>query len=73
MKRNMGTADRAIRIIAACTLVVLYFTGTVTGTWGAVFFILGSIFLVTSLVGWCPLYALFGINTCPANTTAKKV
>lgn len=65
MKRNMGNADRIIRILAAIVFAVLYFTGTVTGTLGIVLLILGSVFVLTSFVGFCPLYAIVGLNTCP--------
>ena len=66
MKKNMGTADRIIRSAAALAFGVLYFTGTVTGTWGIVLLVLGGVFVLTSLVGTCPLYSLLGMNTCPA-------
>lgn len=64
MKKNMGTADRVIRILLAIVIAVLYFTGTVTGTWGIVLLILGAAFLITSLVSFCPLYLPFGLSTC---------
>jgi fatty acid desaturase len=66
MKKNMGSADRIVRIILAAVFAVLYFTGTVTGTLGLVLVILGGVFLLTSLVSFCPLYAIFGLRTCPA-------
>jgi hypothetical protein len=65
MKRNMGSADRIIRIVLAAVFAVLYFTGTVTGTLGLVLLVLGGVFLATSLISFCPLYALVGLNTCP--------
>ena len=65
MKKNMGNADRTIRTIAAIAFAILYFTGTVTGTWGIVLLVLGGIFLLTSLVSFCPLYAMIGMDTCP--------
>lgn len=68
MKKNMGGADRIIRIIIAAVLAYLYFSGTVTGTLGLVLVILGGIFVLTSLVGFCPLYSPFGINTCKSKT-----
>lgn len=68
MKKNMGTADRIIRILLAAVFAYLYFGGIVTGTWGLVLVVLGGVFVLTSLVGFCPLYAPFGISTC----TAKK-
>ena len=69
----MGSPDRIIRILAAIVFAVLYFTGTVTGTWGIVLLVLGIIFLLTSFVGFCPLYAVLGMNTCPANKNTGKV
>ncbi|MCA1751442.1 MAG: DUF2892 domain-containing protein [Flavobacteriales bacterium] len=64
MKKNMGSTDRIVRILAAIAFAVLYFTGTVTGTAGLVLLILGAVFLLTSFVSFCPLYAPFGISTC---------
>ncbi len=64
MKKNMGTADKTIRIILAIVFSALYFTGTVTGTVGLVMVVLGGIFLATSLISFCPLYTLVGMNTC---------
>ncbi|MBN7815642.1 YgaP family membrane protein [Algoriphagus pacificus] len=66
MKKNMGNADRAIRLIIAAVLVLLYFSGSITGTLGVVGLIVGIIFALTSLVSYCPLYSLFGIRTCPS-------
>lgn len=65
MKPNMGTADRIIRVLLAAVFAYLYFSGTVTGTWGLVLVILGAIFVLTSVISFCPLYPLVGINTCP--------
>lgn len=65
----MGGTDRLLRIIAAIVLGYLYFSGTVTGTAGLVLAIIGAVFMLTSLVGFCPLYTVLGWNTC----TTKKV
>lgn len=65
MKQNMGSADRILRIIIAAILAWLYFSGTVTGTIGIVLVVLGGVFVLTSLIGFCPLYTIFGIRTCP--------
>ncbi len=65
MKKNMGSFDRIIRTILAIVFVVLYFTGIVTGAWGIVLLVLAGIFILTSLAGMCPLYAIVGMNTCP--------
>lgn len=64
MKANMGNTDKFIRIILAILFSVLYFTKTVTGTMGIVMLLLGGIFLLTSIISFCPLYVLLGINTC---------
>lgn len=64
MSINMGSADRLIRPLLAIAFIALYFTGTVTGTPGIVLLVLAGIFLLTSLVGMCPLYRLLGINSC---------
>lgn len=60
----MGSADRIIRILLAVVFAALYFSGTVEGTTGLVLLILGAVFLLTSVISFCPLYAPFGINTC---------
>ncbi|MCB0518217.1 MAG: DUF2892 domain-containing protein [Lewinellaceae bacterium] len=64
MKKNMGSADRIVRIILAIVFAVLYFTGTVTGTLGIVLLVLAAVFVLTSVVSFCPLYLPFGISTC---------
>ncbi len=66
MKKNMGNVDRIIRLVLAGVFAYLYFSGTVTGTLGIVLVVLGAVFVLTSLVGFCPLYTLVGMNTCPA-------
>ncbi|HSR39236.1 MAG TPA: DUF2892 domain-containing protein [Phnomibacter sp.] len=65
MKKNVGSVDRVVRIVLAALFAVLYFTKTVEGTAGMVLLVLGGIFLATSFISFCPLYAIFGINTCP--------
>ncbi len=64
MKKNMGSADRIIRIIIAAIIGVLYFSGTVSGTLGIVLLVLAVVFLLTSIISFCPLYAPLGIRTC---------
>lgn len=65
MKKNVGKADTIIRIILAIVLGILYFIHTLTGAWGIVALVVAIILLLTSFVSFCPLYAIFGINTCP--------
>jgi hypothetical protein len=64
MKVNMGSADRMVRLMVAVVLTVLYLSKIVTGTLGAIALVVAGIFLLTSLVRFCPLYTLLGINTC---------
>jgi hypothetical protein len=66
MKKNMGTADRIIRLLAAVVFAILYFTGTVSGTLGILLLVLGGVFVLTSIISFCPLYSLVGLNTCPS-------
>ena len=63
MKKNMGTADRIIRLIVAALFVVLYFTNVITGTWGIILLIIAGIFVLTGIIAFCPLYMPFGIKT----------
>lgn len=65
MKRNMGAADRVIRLLVATVLAYLYFGGVVTGTGGIILLVVAGVFVLTSLVGNCPLYSVLGIRTCP--------
>jgi len=63
MNKNMGSTDRIVRIIIAVILAALYLMGTVSGTLGIIFLIVAVVFLLTSLLGWCPLYLPFGLST----------
>ena len=65
MKQNMGTADRILRVVAAIAIVILFYTHVLVGTVGIVLLVLAAVFLLTSLAGYCPLYSLFRISTCP--------
>jgi hypothetical protein len=63
MKKNMGGIDKLVRIIVALIFVLLYFKGIVTGVLGIVLLVLAAVFVITSLVSFCPLYLPFGIKT----------
>jgi sulfite exporter TauE/SafE len=58
MKRNVGSIDRVIRIVGGVALIAI---GLVYGTWWGA---LGLVPLITALIGWCPPYAILGMNTC---------
>lgn len=70
MKKNMGNTDRVIRILLALVFVSLYYFGIVPGLFGMALVLLSVVFVLTSLVSFCPLYALFGVNSCPAKKTS---
>jgi amino acid transporter len=63
MKKNMGTIDRVIRVILAVIVGILYLTGNISGIAAIILGILAIIFILTSLIGFCPLYAPFKIST----------
>jgi hypothetical protein len=65
MKKNMGNIDKIIRILVAIVIAGLFFTNVISGTLGIVLLVLAGVFVLTSLIGFCPLYPLVGINTCP--------
>lgn len=67
MKKNMGMADKIIRIMIAALITVLYFTNIISGALAIVLLIFAGVFVATSLLGFCPLYTLFGWNTCPVD------
>ena len=64
MKKNMGGADRTVRTGVALAVAALILTGAVSGWLAVVLGVLAAVFLVTSAVGFCPLYAPFGLATC---------
>ncbi|NNL82085.1 MAG: DUF2892 domain-containing protein [Winogradskyella sp.] len=64
MKKNMGNADRGIRLGIALLIVILYFTEILQGTLAYILLALSAIFVLTSFVSFCPLYAPFGLSTC---------
>lgn len=63
MTKNMGTADRVIRLLAAIGVAVLYLTGSISGILAIVLGVVAVVFLATSLVGFCPAYVPLGIST----------
>lgn len=64
MKKNMGNTDKTIRLAVAILLVILYYTGFVEGTIGIIALVAAGVFALTSIISFCPLYPIFGINTC---------
>ncbi len=64
MKKNMGGMDRIVRIVVALIIGALYYFNVVEGTLAYVLLGLAAIFVATSFVSFCPLYSIFGLNTC---------
>ncbi|MBL7884524.1 MAG: DUF2892 domain-containing protein [Bacteroidia bacterium] len=64
MKKNMGNSDKIIRVLIALVVIALYFSNIISGTLGIVLLVLSGIFILTSIVSFCPLYTILGINTC---------
>lgn len=64
MKVNMSNLDRGIRILIALIVAVLFWQGIIEGMLAYILIGLSAIFVLTSIVSFCPLYALFGVNSC---------
>jgi len=71
MKKNLGSSDKLFRILAAVVIAVLFYTGTITGTLGIVLLVVAGVLVITSLVSFCPLYAIFGMNTSKGSNAGK--
>lgn len=68
MKTNMSAMDKIIRVIVAVAALLLVYFEVVQGVYSYILLAIVAIFLLTSLVGFCPIYSIFGLNTC----TVKK-
>jgi len=66
MKRNLSNIDRIVRVVIAAVFAYLYFGGILPGTLGLVLFVLGIVFVLTSIVSFCPIYAMFKLSTYKA-------
>ena len=64
MKKNMGKTDKGIRVIIAVIIALLYYFNIIEGAIAYVLMALAMVFLITSFINFCPLYAPFGISTC---------
>lgn len=64
MKKNLNSTDRIIRVLISLVFAILFFSGTVTGIFGIILLALGVIFTLTSVISFCPIYAIFGMSTC---------
>jgi len=71
MKSNMGTIDRAVRLLFAAVVGALFFTGVISGVVGAVLGALAVVFAATSAIGFCPLYVPLRLSTKRKEATSK--
>jgi hypothetical protein len=69
MKQNVGNLDRTLRLLAAALIAVLYFAHVISGTLAIVLLVVAAIFIVTSFINFCPIYAIFGLSTSKNNTS----
>jgi uncharacterized membrane protein YobD (UPF0266 family) len=68
MKSNMSSTDRIGRVIFAVLVVLLYFMEIISGGVATTLLVVGVVFVVTSAIGFCPMYTLFGMNTNKGNS-----
>jgi hypothetical protein len=72
MKKNMGTLDRIIRAIIVVIIAVLYFSDKINGTLAIILGIVAVAFFLTSVIGWCPTWAIFGLSTRKKDDSENK-
>ena len=68
MKKNIGNTDKLIRLMLALLVAVLYYTGVISGTVAIILGVIAVVLVVTSMVSFCGLYTILGINTCKTKT-----
>lgn len=71
MKKNRSNADRIIRLVIVAAIAALYFTGTITGFLVIALLVAGAVFTLTSILDFCPIYAIFGLSACPVKKPAE--
>ncbi len=69
MKKNIGSIDKFVRVLVATVIAVLYFTDQITGTTAIIFGIFAVVFLLTSAIGFCPLYLPLKLSTIKKKDT----
>ena len=69
MKRNISAFDRVFRVIDAAVIALLFFTHILTGTLAVILMVFAAIFILTGIIGVCPLYKLLGISSCSRKQT----
>jgi len=69
MKKNIGTIDKVIRLLIAVVVVILYFTHVISGTLGIILLIVAGVFVLTTLINFCPIWGILGISTLKKEET----
>jgi hypothetical protein len=64
MKKNMGSTDKLVRVLVAVVAALLVYFEVVSGTFAYILIAVAAIFVLTSLISFCPIYSIFGMNTC---------
>ncbi|MGB2676188.1 MAG: DUF2892 domain-containing protein [Candidatus Acidiferrum sp.] len=72
MTSNVGTTERAIRIVLGIVLIALGLSHVVTGGLAIAAYVVGAIALVTGVFRYCPAWSVLGINTCPLKAGQNK-
>lgn len=72
MTKNVGTVDRAVRVLIGIAALATFFLGVFEGTLGTVALVAGIAMLGTAAIGWCGAYSLFGIKTCPVDRDSQS-
>jgi hypothetical protein len=72
MAANVGGTDKAIRIVVGVTLLALGLFHFATGGWAIAAYVVGTIALATGLLGFCPAWAIFRVNTCSVRHAQSK-
>jgi uncharacterized membrane protein len=68
MKKNIGSIDKILRLLIAAIFIILFILNVISGVFGYILLALAAVFILTSLLNFCPLYAIFGMKT---NTDKK--
>ena len=71
MTKNVGTVDRAIRIVIGIAALAVFFLGLVQGALGIIALVVGVAMIGTAAIGWCGAYSLVGIKTCPVDKDSQ--
>lgn len=68
MVRNESNLDRILRAVVGAAILIAWIAGALSGAWAVILGLIGLVLVATAIVGFCPLYRLLGISTCPVPT-----